>query len=209
MYVASKYGKVFHNQACSYTGRIKYPVYFHTLDEALNSGYRFCACCSPLKVSVKKAINIINVLVKKWELSFSFIKGLLFIHDGTLGWLVTRSSGLKKFVLFHENGIRQHMKANIPSYPDIKGYHKQKFSSTNLVHIFSYIGKHKSSYLVHPETISIENKRRYMLAQSRVKDSQHNISKKKRFKRAKKARKLFNKMATLNVLEIIESISGK
>ena len=209
MYVASKYGKVFHNQVCNYTGIIKYPVYFYTSDAALNSGYRFCACCSPLKVSVKKAIDVINALVKKWELNFSFIKGLLYIHDGTLGWFVIRSSVLKKFVLFHENGIRQHMKANIPSYPDIKGYHKQKYTSSNLVHIFRYIGKHKSSYLIHQESLSIENKRRYMLAQSRVKDPQHNISKKKRFKRAKKARKLFNKMATLNVLEIIESISGK
>ncbi len=47
LFVAGKYGKVFHREGCSFTKRIKEKIYFKSRRKAIKAGYRPCKKCKP------------------------------------------------------------------------------------------------------------------------------------------------------------------
>lgn len=206
MVLASKIGKIVHNHACMYAKRIKHRKELADWNEALGEGFRLCSCCSPVRERYERGRQLFDITAKYYHLKLYLKEGLLHIHDGVLDWILICSFHPKTFLLFHENGIYKYAESNIPGYPHIRGYHKQKYSSPNINEILIYIEGHKKIYTKRIDCFSLEEKKKDLLFRSRPKSPEHNVPKKHRYSKRKKAKRKFNTIAAFYVLDLIDSL---
>lgn len=142
-YVCSKSEKkIFHSADCRYVEGIKKEnrIYFKTLKDATNAGYRQCKCCSHIQEYLDRESSRIGGFCKQ--------NGIYYYTDPSDGALnvISKTGNWKIIVNGRYHNIWLYHKSNLGSHDDefISGYHSQDAYSTSLKGYMKYIVNHDS-----------------------------------------------------------------
>lgn len=150
MYVASGGSpeQVFHDERCGYVKciREKNKVYFRTRQEALDNGYNFCFCCSPLMKQFRKEERTLGHVCDEndLEMKVNYNNETLDVTSKVSKWKITYDEAQSELVLYHKNCYQ----GNVPC--QFTGYHPQHVRRKDFYSMFSYIVKHDAFRKKHP-----------------------------------------------------------
>lgn len=183
MYVASRGSPewIFHDPSCGYVKLIhdKNKVYFHTRQEALNYGYNFCLCCSPLMKQFRKEERTLGHVCDEndLEMKVNYNNETLDVTSKISKWKITYDEAQSELVLYHKNTYQGRVKPC-----PFTGYHPQHVRRKDFYSIFQYIIQHDAFRKKHPvQTKGIPKKgtrtyqkdlQKYKKKQKRIKKSQ-------------------------------------
>lgn len=197
-YYSKKSGsKIIHTQECFHIGDtdINDIVWFETLNEAYEKGYRLCKHCSPIAVGYRRENKSIMDFCKRNGLSVCLYDRFISVISPHSIWKIIVCDDGKKISLYHKNTFETEK----DSLSEIKGYHKQRdISKDNVVDYLAYILKHDQFRMINP----VYNKVKKEKAPPR-KGTKRYRSKQRRTEKYKR------KQAIKNVLNLIETLQNQ
>ena len=146
-YSANSKEKVFHLPHCTFIKSIKADnrKSFATPEEARQSHYRQCNCCSPVGQRLRKEQRAVEFFCQNHGASCYFRDGMLTVTTPRSKWKIIAVGNNSKLSLYHRNtkGIED-------PYTPIPKYHYQKVHKDAIVEYLGYIVEHDYFRMRHP-----------------------------------------------------------
>ena len=137
--------KVFHYGDCIYARRTiqKNKLFFSTVEDAKNKGYKQCPCCSRIPKEYKKNLKTITDFCDKHSLVPILMGDELFIisTDDTAWRICMKGDGSKEKQLLHESKLFMLYDRRYTSY-EKRQYHVQEVPEMGITGFLNYIYKH-------------------------------------------------------------------
>mgnify|MGYP007069897400 CR=1 FL=1 len=143
---------------------------------------------------------------KKYQLECFLQNGFVRVKDFVGKWYITSVSGQKKLLVYHKNTANKESSMIPTGYPQIPGYHLQKFKGNTIVELLEMIYDHMQIYETRqnlPKWVYKQYRYRYY---SRKKSASQK-SGRTRAKEHRAEKHFLKKQRIKNVLDMINSLS--
>ena len=150
----------------------------------------------------------IKYFCKKYQLECFLQMGYVRVKDFVGKWYITYISGQKKLVVYHKNTASKECSTTPNGYPQIPGYHLQKFYGKTIVEALEMIYDHMQTYEGRknlPEWVY----KRYCSRYYSRKKSAARKSGRTSAKKQREEKEFLKKRRIKNVLDIIDSFSAE
>ena len=136
LYIFNSRTKVIHTNDCGIGKRSSFRNKKINIQEAVDSGYRFCEKCSPVRWEFEKDKKWIQEFCKGKKIMYEYKDGYLIVSTPYGYWRIVPSAKYGLMDLWHQNNVRFH------SLAVFNFYHFQKFQRNDLRSFFEYIYTH-------------------------------------------------------------------
>lgn len=145
MVIYSKKGgrKILHFENCRYIKNMKKDNrgYFGTADIGHNAGFRFCKCCSPIGVQLKKERHEVLRDCQRYGISVRQNDGALIVRTQNGEWKITKNSFSDGLLLYRRAEYSGHYTAD--GCCGAFEYAVQKITSESICGYLRYINQYR------------------------------------------------------------------
>ena len=205
LYSSTSSHRRIHTQQCPYAAKIQkdHLVSLHTLEGITNP--QPCFLCSRLGIAYRKERKDIDAFCQKYHFTCQWQDGYLQVNGPVDSWRIVYSFRMKRIAIYHKNSTHhkwpQH--EELP-YEYIEGYHRQNWPFLSILSALRMMLDHQKVYLHRGQLPrGMREYVREMLPESQ-KPPRPGLSKKRREREERNAKRFERRQKAIRVLQIIE-----